>query len=86
MNLWNIDTEKSFFIEALGRFASPEKLFYNLKSGKFAYVPKNCDAEGQTLQSRNSLIGSFTETWVKNLFEPFAQKLFDNYYDMEDVV
>ena len=56
-------------------FASPEKLFYKLKSGYFAYVPKGCDAEGKTLQSRNSLIGQFTEKWCKKLFEPIAKDL-----------
>jgi hypothetical protein len=74
MDLWSIDTEKQFFTDALGHFATPEKLFYNLKSGHFAYVPKNCEAEGQTLQSRNALIGSFTETWAKALFSPIAKK------------
>jgi hypothetical protein len=74
MSLWDIDTEKQFFIEALGRFATPERLFYSLKSGKFAYVPKDCDTEGQTLQSRNTLTGNFTETWTKILFEPIAKK------------
>jgi len=54
MTLWNNDTEIQFFIEALKNFASPEKLFYNLQNGYFAYVPKDSDAEGQTLQSRNS--------------------------------
>jgi len=53
MILWNNDIEKQFFTEALKNFASPEQLFYNLKSGYFAYVPKGADAEGQTLQSRN---------------------------------
>jgi len=74
MGLWDVATEKQFFIDALGRFASPEKLFYNLKSGKFAYVPKDCDTEGQTLQSRNALIGNFTETWTKNILSPIAEK------------
>ena len=60
MTLWNNDTEIQFFTEALKNFASPEQLFYNLQSGYFAYVPKGLDAEGQTLQSRNSLIGQFT--------------------------
>ena len=78
MNLWDESTEKRFFVEALGHFATPEKLFYSLKSGKFAYVPKECDAEGQTLQSRNTLIGSFTETWAKNILAPIARK-FDLY-------
>ncbi len=40
MILWNNDTEIQFFTEALKNFASPEQLFYNLKDGYFAYVPK----------------------------------------------
>ena len=75
MILWNNDTEIRFFMEALKNFASPEQLFYNLQGGYFAYVPKGADAEGQTLQSRNSLIGQFTEKWSKTLFEPIAQEL-----------
>src|SRR5215469_6310040 len=74
MDLWDINREKKFFKDALRHFATPEKLFYSLKSGKFAYIPKNSEAEGQTLQSRNALIGNFTETWTKKLFEPIAQK------------
>jgi len=75
MALWNNDTEIQFFTEALKNFASPEKLFYNLQGGYYAYVPKRSDAEGQTLQSRNSLIGQFTEKWCKTLFDPIANKL-----------
>jgi hypothetical protein len=75
MTLWNNDTEIQFFTEALKNFASPEQLFYNLQGGNYAYVPKGTDAEGQTLQSRNSLIGQFTEKWTKTLFEPIAKKL-----------
>jgi len=73
MDLWNVSTEKQFFFDAL-RSSTPEKLFYSLKSGKFAYIPKNCDAEGQTLQSRNALIGAFTEKWAKNIFAPIAEE------------
>ena len=75
MRLWNNDTEIQFFTEALKNFASPEQLFYNLQDGYFAYVPKGADAEGHTLQSRNSLIGQFTEKWSKTLFEPIAKEL-----------
>ncbi|MGP1515813.1 MAG: hypothetical protein ACTTJH_07655 [Bacteroidales bacterium] len=74
MNLWNNDIEIKFFEEALKNFASVEKLFYKLKSGSYAYVPKGVDAEGKTLQSRNSLIGNFTEKWCKNLIEPIAKR------------
>lgn len=75
MTLWNNDTEIHFFSEALKNFASPEQLFYHLKEGYFAYVPKGLDAEGQTLQSRNSLIGQYTEKWCKTIFEPIAAEL-----------
>jgi len=75
MTLWNNDIEIQFFIEALKNFASVEQLFYNLQGNYFAYVQKGLDAEGQTLQSRNSLIGQFTEKWCRTLFEPIAKDL-----------
>ena len=75
MNFWNRETEISFFLSALENFASPEQLFYKLASGYFAYIPKGESAEGQTLQSRNALIGQFTEKWCKDFFSPIAQKL-----------
>ncbi len=75
MEFWNIETEKQFFKEALKNFASPEQLFYNLTDGYYAYVPKGKSAEGQTLQSRNTLIGQYTEKWSKDFFQPIAKKL-----------
>ncbi|KAA6350857.1 hypothetical protein EZS27_001704 [termite gut metagenome] len=75
MTLWNNDAEIRFFIEALKNFASPEQLFYHLQNGYFAYIPKDINTEGQTLQSRNTLIGQYTEKWSRTLFEPIARKL-----------
>jgi hypothetical protein len=75
INLWNTQTEKLFFEQALKNFASPEQLFYKLDAGYFAYVPKRVDGHGQTLQSRNSLIGQFTEKWAKDVFAPIAQAM-----------
>lgn len=75
MTLWNNNTEIQFFKEALKNFASPEQLFYNLQGNYYAYIPKGFDAEGQTLQSRNALIGQFTEKWCRSLFEPIAKEL-----------
>ncbi|PIT89966.1 hypothetical protein COU23_01095, partial [Candidatus Kuenenbacteria bacterium CG10_big_fil_rev_8_21_14_0_10_36_11] len=83
-SLWNNDIEIQFFKEALENFASPEQLFYKLKAGYFAYIPKGDDSEGQTLQSRNSLIGKFTEKWCRNLLEPIAEKL--NLFAINDVI
>lgn len=74
-DLWTNDTEIEFFKQALAHFASPEQLFYKLSGGYFAYIPKGSDAEGQTLQSRNALIGQFTENWARNLLSPIAEVL-----------
>lgn len=74
-NLWNNEVEVRFFKETLKSFASPEQLFYKFAEGYFAYVPKHHDAEGQTIQSRNSLIGQFTEKWCKDLLSPIAREL-----------
>jgi len=45
-----------------------------LNTGYFAYIPKGTENEGHTLQSRNSLIGQFTEKWCKSILEPIAGK------------
>jgi len=74
-DLWNVETEKKFFIEALRNFASPEQLFYKFEEEYFAYIQKRQQNNGQTLQSRNSLIGQFTEKWCKNLLIPIANEL-----------
>lgn len=75
MELWNTSTEIQFFKEALNTFASPEQLFYRSGSDWFAYFPKGLDAKGATLQSRNSLIGRFTENWSKRFFDGIANSL-----------
>ena len=75
MDFWNQQKEINFFKEALKNFASPEQLFYKLTSGYFAYAPKGKTTEGQTLQSRNSLIGQYTEKWCADFLKPIASKL-----------
>jgi len=75
IDLWNVETEKKFFRKALRNFASPEQLFYKFGEEYFAYIKKGQQNNGQTLQSRNSLIGQFTEKWCKNLLIPIANEL-----------
>ncbi|MBT3209784.1 MAG: hypothetical protein HN704_17585 [Bacteroidetes bacterium] len=75
MTFWDTEIEKKYFTEAMKNFASPEQLFYKLTDGYFAYVPKGKTTEGQTLQSRNSLIGQYTEKWSKDFFQPIAESL-----------
>lgn len=74
-NLWSKKQEKDFFVKSL-EFASPEQLFYITKDKKFlAYWPKNYGGIKNTLQSRNSLIGSYTEKWATDLFSEIAEKV-----------
>ena len=71
--LWNQNQEKDFFIKSL-EFATPEQLFYVTKDKKYlSYWPKNYDSAKTTLQSRNSLIGSYTEKWTTDLFSKIAK-------------
>lgn len=71
--LWNQNQEKDFFVKSL-EFATPEQLFYVTASRKYlAYWPKNYDGAKTTLQSRNSLIGSYTEKWATDLFSEIAR-------------
>ncbi len=68
-NLWNRDVEEKFFKESV-EFATAEQLFYVTEDGKYiAYWPKNYLGNKNTLQSRNSLIGSFTEKWTTDLIQ-----------------
>lgn len=84
MNLWNNNVEIEFFNESLKKFASKEKLFYNLNGEYFAYIPKDMAKQNLTLQSRNSLIGHFTETWAKNVLSPIAKKF--NLFALNNVI
>ncbi len=73
IELWSQDQEKNFFKKSL-EFATPEQLFYVTKDKKFcAYWSKNYKGTKSTLQSRNSLIGSYTEKWTTDLFSDIAK-------------
>lgn len=69
-NLWNQEVERSFFQKAMRGFTAPEQLFYLTDDDRFlAYWPKNYKGKKATLQSRNSLIGQFTETCISELLQ-----------------
>jgi len=81
--LWSIDAEKMFFTSYL-KTVLPDKLFYKLDDVYYAYIPKVLKSRNQTLQSRNSLIGFYTEKWCRDLFAPIARKM--NLYAVNGVV
>ncbi len=68
--LWGKKDEERFFLESLKTYAAPEQLFYSTADGKYlAYWPKGYKGRKTTLQSRNALIGTFTEKWVATLIK-----------------
>ena len=83
--LWSTTDEKDFFNKGLkGGFATKSDLFYHFNNEYFSYISKNQENDGQTLQSRNSLIGNYTETWCMNLLQPIAKRF--NYYAIKGAV
>lgn len=68
-DLWIKDTETRFFAESRS-FATPEQLFYVTDDQRYlSYWPKGYKGKKSTLQSRNSLIGNFTEKWTTDLIQ-----------------
>lgn len=73
--MWRIEDELNFFKGALnGGFATNKDLFYNINDAYLAYIPKEIKQNIPTLQSRNTLIGNYTETWCQKLLSPIARK------------
>lgn len=82
MNFWDKDIEKEFFRNAL-KITSLEKVFYKINKRFLAYIPKKINFHS-TLQSRNALIGNFTEKWVKDFLTPIAKE--NNLYCINGVI
>lgn len=74
-SLWNTNSEIAFFEKLLDGFLGPDQLFYKLNNTYYAYIPEKKDSKGQTLQSRNSYIGNYTETWCEELLSNVARKM-----------
>ena len=72
-DLWTKEKEIEFFNDAR-KFASSEQLFYfGDDSRYYAYWPKSYKGKKSTLQSRNALIGNFTEKYSVDLLQEFAR-------------
>ena len=75
MKFWNKETEITFFKETLKNFASIEQVFYKVANTYIAYAPKGKTTPNVSIQSRNALIGQYTEKWCKDFFTPIAEEL-----------
>ncbi|MFY9177341.1 MAG: hypothetical protein WBI74_07405 [Caldicoprobacterales bacterium] len=85
ISMWNKEVEKRFFVESLKSFSTPEQLFYVTNDGRyFAYWPKNYKGPKSTIQSRNTLIGNYTEKWATDLFHQIADE--NNLYAIQGAI
>lgn len=83
-SLWDKKSEANFFKESVS-FATTEDLFYKMDDGRYvAYFPKIYRGATSTLQSRNSLIGQYTEKFCVDLISEIASEL--GLYAMRGVV
>ncbi len=83
-SLWTKDKEVEFFTESR-KFATSEQLFYVSDDFRYyAYWPKDYKGTKSTLQSRNSLIGAFTEKYSVDLIKDFA--ISNDLYAIQSVV
>jgi hypothetical protein len=84
--LWYKETEKEFFRKSL-ELSSPEKIFYVDNEERFlAYWPKTYEGRKSTLQSRNSLIGNYTEKWSEQVMQQILDDLNLDFYAVQDAV
>lgn len=81
--MWNKETEIDFFQSNLKNI-EPEKLFYRINHEYYAYYPKSYKGKKEVLQSRNALIGEYTENFCKNLLNSFAKE--HNLYAVNKVI
>ena len=83
-DLWTKNKEIEFFTESQ-KFATLEQLFYiGDDSRYYAYWPKSYRGKKSTLQSRNALIGNFTERYSVDLLQGFANS--KNLYAVQSVI
>ena len=78
-NLRSKESEVEFFESSLKNFATPDSIFYKTKNDEYmAYWIKGYKGKKYTLQSRNSLIGKFTEKYCVDVLDPIVKlkKLF----------
>ena len=83
-DLWTKNKEIEFFTESQ-KFATLEQLFYiGDDSRYYAYWPKSFRGKKSTLQSRNALIGNFTERYSVDLLQGSANS--QNLYAVQSVI
>lgn len=82
--MWTQKDEIDFFLSSIKNNIDIQNLFYKIEDNYFAYIPKENRNNIATLQSRNAIIGSWTEKWCKNLLDKVAKQ--NNLYAVNGVI
>lgn len=82
--MWTQKDETEFFLSSIKNNIDIQNLFYKIEDSYFAYIPKENRNNIATLQSRNAIIGSWTEKWCKNLLDEVAKQ--NNLYAVNGVI
>ena len=83
-SLWSKDQEVEFFKEALKPSSAGQLFNVGDDNRYYAYWPKTYSGKKSTLQSRNALIGRFTEQYSVGLLREFASS--KGLFAVKDVV
>jgi hypothetical protein len=82
-DMWTIQDEIQFFKSAQS-ISDIDRVMYLIDNDYYAFAPHRKRLQNSTIQSRNGLIGKYTEKWCKVLFSSIAKKL--NLYPVTGVV
>ena len=75
-DLWDKKDEANFFSKSLFSGVTPDQLFYLTNDKRYlAYWPRSYRGSRVTLQSRNSLIGDYSEIWCTELFKEIGESI-----------
>ena len=65
--MWSIQDEVNFFKKSLS-ITDIDRLMYCIKEKYYAFAPKGGSIDNATIQSRNGILGSYTEKWARHFF------------------
>ncbi len=72
--MWDIKDEVDFFRSSM-TITDIDRVMYNINNDYYAFAPKGVSLANSTVQSRNSLLGTYTEKWCKTFISDIAEKL-----------
>ncbi len=72
--MWKIEHEIKFFRSSLG-ITDIDRLMYRIGESYYAFAPKGVKLSNSTIQSRNGLLGNYTEKWCRATLSDLASEM-----------